>query len=340
MTQKHTVNISFVHAALQNVSATSRNRVLAMANIPVELLGIPASRISAQSFSALWLAIANELDDEFFGLDSRRMKVGSFALLCHAVVHSANIGSALRRSIKSFSIFLDEIEAVIILAKGKVRIRIINRIRDHNSRRFADETLLVMIHGVVCWLSGCRIPLIQATFAYPKPEHADEYKIMFTSILEFDAEYTELWFDGRVLANPVVQTEGTLKRFLQSAPQSVFLRYKNEDSCTAQIRKRLRGNHGDGWPTLEELAGQIRITPSKLRRRLESEGVSFQLIKDSLRRDIAIHHLSQGRMTIGDIAAELGFQDATAFHRAFKRWTGSQPGQYRSLHDSDSAHDS
>ena len=69
--------------------------------------------------------------------------------------------------------------------------------------------------------------------------------------------------------------------------------------------------------------------PTTLRRRLEAEGTSYQGIKDELRRDAAIHHLCHSSLSIADIGSLLGFQEPSAFHRAFKKWSSVQPGEYR-----------
>ena len=83
------------------------------------------------------------------------------------------------------------------------------------------------------------------------------------------------------------------------------------------------------WPTLAGLATEFRITPSTLRRHLEREGSSYRDIKDHLRRDAAIGHLTQGRLSVGEVGLLLGFREPSAFHRAFKKWTGVAPGEYR-----------
>ena len=118
--------------------------------------------------------------------------------------------------------------------------------------------------------------------------------------------------------------------FLRTAPQSVFLKYKNEDSWTARVRRRLRDSLASSdWPLLDDVAEEFDIAPTTLRRRLNAEGTSFQDIKDDLRRDAAIHHLCHSAMSVADIAALLGFQEPSAFHRAFRKWCGAQPGEYR-----------
>ena len=79
----------------------------------------------------------------------------------------------------------------------------------------------------------------------------------------------------------------------------------------------------------EDVADELNTAPTTLRRRLEAEGSSYQEIKDRVRCDLAIHRLVHSPATVDEIGEELGFHDASAFHRAFKRWSGLQPGEYR-----------
>ena len=80
-----TIAICFVAAALQSVRGRDLNadELLAKVGLSASLLQVPQARVSAKHYGALWRAIAAALDDEFFGQDSRRMKAGSFAMLCH-----------------------------------------------------------------------------------------------------------------------------------------------------------------------------------------------------------------------------------------------------------------
>jgi len=328
--ERDTVSMHFVGAAVARLPPSARRRALEAAGIREELLGSPQARVPAQAFSALWLAVARELDDEFFGLDRRRMKVGSFALLCHAVLPSGHLERALRQMLRGFGVFLDDVSAALSLQDGAAVVTLDNRIADPEARRFADETLLVMVHGLASWLAGRRLPLLAAEFAHPVPAHAAEYAVMFAQRVAFDAAATAIRFDAGLLAAPVVQDEAALKAFLRVAPQSVFLKYKNEDGWTARLRRRLRSNFGqEDWPVLEDVARELHVAPTTLRRRLEAEGSSYQGVKDELRRDVAIHQLCTTRLGIAEIGHLVGFQDPSAFHRAFKKWCGVQPGEYR-----------
>lgn len=154
---------------------------------------------------------------------------------------------------------------------------------------------------------------------------------MYCDDLAFDAPQTMMRFEGRALSAPVVQNAATLQQFLRTAPQSVFLKYRNEDSWAAQLRRRLRDTIGEAedWPTFDALAAELGATPSTLRRRLEREETSYQSIKDQLRNDVAIDYLCSSELSVDEIGARIGFHDASSFHRAFRRWNGVQPGEYR-----------
>lgn len=328
----------FVRAAVARLSAEAKARALKAAAISPDLLSAAHARVPASSFAALWMAVAHELDDEFFGLDHRRMKVGSFALLCHSVLHSETLEQALRGILRSFAIFLDDVAATLRLQDDQAVISIVNQIASAEDRRFADETFLVMVHGLMCWLVGKRIPLSAAEFSGPRPDHTREYTVMFSEHLRFDAPATTIHFDARQLDVPIVQNAATLKTFLRNAPQSVFLKYKNTNGWTARLRRRLRASMGGtDWPVLDDIAREFHVAPTTLRRRLDAEGASYQDIKDELRRDAAIHYLCNTQLSVPEIASQLCFQEASAFRRAFKRWTGVQPTHYRSQPERQSA---
>jgi len=332
--EKDTVSGYFVRAALMAFeghadAVEARARVLDAAAIAPSVLAAPAARVTAGAFAALWLAIARELDDEFFGLDARRMKVGSFDLLCRALVQCADLRSALRLMIEMFRVILDDVEVRSSDDGQIVRLILECRIADPERAIFAQETLLVMLHGVMCWLAGRRIPLTRASFVYSSPHQASEYRVMFSGDLHFDEPVTAVEFAARYLGAPVVQNSDSLREFLRAAPQSIFLKYRNDQGWVARVRQRLRACQGTSWPTLDVLAGDFGVAPATLRRRLEAEGSSFREVKDGLRRDRAIDALCQSRQTVAEIAAALGFSEPSAFHRAFKQWTGVRPGEYR-----------
>ncbi len=329
--EKGTISIQFVRAVVEAVKTRGleADSLLRAAGISPELLDVPRARVSPAHYSALWRLVIERLDDEFFGQDSRRMKAGSFALMVRSVVHCTTLRAALDRASRFMSVFLDDLSVAVDERDGEAHLILRSRPGSGPTRVFAHETLLVMTYGLACWLVGRRINVIAASFAYPAPTHAGEYPALFSATLRFGEPTTCLIMDAAVLDLPVVQSERSAKDFLRIAPENILLRYKNTQSLSARIRRRLRQALPNDLPELETMAREIGTAPATLRRRLKAEGESYQAIKDEVRRDLAITYLSTTDKSIRDIALELGFLEPSAFHRAFRKWAHTSPGAYR-----------
>jgi AraC-like DNA-binding protein len=325
-----TIAICFVAAALESVRARrlDADALLRQVGLSPGLLHSPQARVSAKHYGALWRLVALTLDDEFFGQDSRRMKAGSFAMICHAVLNCKTLRQAIDRSLRFYALILDDICGRLNLSGAEANITL----HEHSAaphRVFAHEVLLMLLHGVACWLVGRRIPIKRAQFSYAEPPHSAEYRLMYSTAISFQAPHTAIVFDAAYLALPIIQNERTVKEFLRNAPENILLKYKNGRSLGARIRRRLRQSLPGDLPEFESLAEEMNMTPATLRRRLHEEGTFYQSIKDQLRRDLAIGYLSHSKRSAMDIGLELGFSERSAFHRAFKKWTGASPGEFR-----------
>src|SRR5262245_9433556 len=236
----HTVSAAFVAGAVMRLTPAARNRLLAACGMAPQVLSQPGARVDADAFGKLWLAVAHELDDEFFGLDSRRMKVGSFALLCRALLGHRTVGGALREAQRAFAVFLDDVRIELRSEGARAALELGNRIAEPAARRFADEALLVMLHGLLCWLAGRRITVRALRLAWPRPPHAAEYRRMFGPAARFDAPATALEFDAALLSAEHAGTAASLREFLRDAPQSVFLKRVGGSRWAQRLRARLR----------------------------------------------------------------------------------------------------
>ncbi|CCG40662.1 AraC family transcriptional regulator [Magnetospirillum molischianum] len=329
--EKGTISILFVDAVLDGVRRRGfdADEMLEQVGLSPALLSHPHARVSSDTYTMLLRLIAQVLDDEFFGHDSRRVKVGSFAMMCHCVIHCRTLDKALARALRFFDLGLDDLRGTLSSLDGKAVLTLIERDPAASARIFAQETLLMFVHRLACWLVNRRIPLQWAAFRYARPPQAEEYRLMFSADLRFEQPETAVAFDPQYLALPVVRTAQSLKTFLAVAPENLLIQYKDSSSLAAQIQRRLRAQPPGEWPGFDDIALDMRLSVSTLRRRMEAEGQSYQAIKDHLRRDMAINLLSDTRLSVMDIAAELGFAETSAFHRAFKKWTGANPGEYR-----------
>ncbi|NEW93012.1 AraC family transcriptional regulator [Rhodopseudomonas sp. BR0M22] len=284
-------------------------------------------RVSAAQFGALWLAVAETMDDEFFGLGGRPMRPGSFTLLGHAVLNAGTLRQALNRALRFLKIALDDPSGELRIEGGLARIVL----RDKTAPRsaFAYRTFWIMVHGIACWLVGRRLPLRRVDFACTPPAFAADYRSFFGAPVRFGQPESALVFDAAFLELRTNRTERALKEFLRRAPANILVRYRHDATLTAAIRTTLRAKPPTAWPNFETLAKQMKIPASTLRRRLSAEGQTYQSIKDEIRRALAIRWLAENEKPVGDIAADLGFAEPSAFQRAFRKWMAKSPGAFR-----------
>ena len=88
-----------------------------------------------------------------------------------------------------------------------------------------------------------------------------------------------------------------------------------------------------GSVNLKVIAKELNVSSRSIYRKLKSENTSYKDLLNEVRKQLAQDYLREGSFTINDISSKLGFSESSAFHRAFKRWFGTNPGQYRQQAD-------
>lgn len=330
MREKDSVAVYFVHAMIHGLRGNPQRlrAVLEKAGIDPVLIEQPTARVPASEFAALWLILIQELNDEFFALDSHGMLPGSFALICRALIQEPDLHKAMRQCLANFGLFLRDFRGTLTVRGKRAVISLESCAQDEDVSRFGEETFLVLMISLMCWLGGRRIPIDRADFRHQRVPLSDD-RLLWGPNLTFGAERTEIEFASHYLRLPMVQDLASLKVFLRTAPQWLVIRFRNQHGLASQVHQRLRNSHYSEWPTLQAFALEQHLSPSTFRRKLEREGCSYQEIKDEVRRGVAFEQLRESKASIGDIAERLGFQEPSAFHRAFKKWTGESPGRYR-----------
>ncbi len=305
--------------------------LLQEAQIPPLLLGDDRARVTPAQFARLFRALYRTTRDEFLGLSAVPSRPGTFAMMCYACVGCRDLGAAVERGAAFYGLFPGGPELALEVEGGRARFTVRRELGQGDGDRFLSECVLAIWHRLSSWMVGRRIPLTDASFAYPAPPHRGEYAALFDCPVRFGAERTAAAFDARWLTAPLVRDEPALDAMLRRAPFDLLSRPEYGTTVAEQVRRSLaRGLRGaPGLPELGEVAARLAVSPATLRRRLQQEGTSFQRLKDQVRRDAAIAGLAESGEPIAELAARLGFSEDTAFHRAFRRWTGTTPGAYR-----------
>ena len=325
-----TISVAFVRGILSGFGARGiyRDEWLLAAGIAPALLDEPAGRVTGTQYQALFQVLMAEFGDEGLGFFSRPLRSGSFALLMRNALSATSVDQATQRLCNAFGLLQDDVQVEIVRVGELTGVRMKAPADFYPERMFIHELLLRMFSRLVVWLHGGRIRPVSFDFAYPCPPQADEYHKLFPGTVQFDQAYSAVWFVSAQLATPLRRDEAALRTYLSQDIRKIIIPQRNKDTTGEKVRAYLQQVR-PLWPDLPTTAEALNISISTLQRHLAQDGTSFQLVKDQLRRDLAIMRLNTSTVQLAELAAELGFSDQAVFQRAFKTWTGSAPGAYR-----------
>lgn len=164
----------------------------------------------------------------------------------------------------------------------------------------------------------------EAHFTFAEPDHAEVCRAIFGRPARFSQPMTKLVFERSFLDQPVVSSDRqTNQILLQKAEQQ--LRQAAESEIVRLVRQRIAA----GRASVEAVAGDMRMSPRKLQQQLTSAGSSFRKLLHEAQFQRAKAYLSDPAVSVGDVAALLGYSEQSPFQHAFKNWAGMTPGAYR-----------
>ncbi|HSV54326.1 MAG TPA: AraC family transcriptional regulator [Burkholderiaceae bacterium] len=257
-----------------------------------------------------------------------RQRLSDFGVYGYALTSSATFGDAVMLGMKylklagpvlhkRFRLLGDEalLEGCDVLSLGPVL-------------PLATEFWLASMLQLATNVLAAPFPSQCLRLPYPRPPYAGAYERMFACPVRFDEPRIEWQFDAAVLrapcpnANPI--TAKLCARFcdqiMHSLPQGTALAHQIRAAC---LNSQGRVSNAD------TVARSLGLSVRTMHRRLAEEGLGFQAIADQVRQAIAGSLLRDSPLSIDEIAVRVGFSEAANFRKAFRRWTGISPTQYR-----------
>ncbi len=325
------ISVHFARAVLENAVAQGLDVValLRKNRISPRLLQEDNARISIERFADLQVSTMIAMEDESLGYSSRRLPLGSWSMMCHAVIGSETLGQALHRYCRFFQLFEFGMRPHLDICGDSAHIKALPFDQNSISPGYSGEIILFNSHRFASWLVQESLPIQSVHINGPPTAGFSDYRHMFLAYpVHFEQVDSRLTISTSLLEKRITQNEQSLRHFLRHPALIMLTQSYAQNSWTAKVRSLIRRKLEE-MPELSEVAALLDVHPQTLRRRLSAEGTNFKEIKNQLRRDTALHFLGKQGLSIEEIAHRAGFSESSAFIRAFKGWTGVTPYAYR-----------
>jgi AraC-like DNA-binding protein len=165
-------------------------------------------------------------------------------------------------------------------------------------------------------------PPFEVHFVHPEPTHLAAYAPVFQTRVRFGAPCNAIILPRARLDAPLARSNPTARAEYEKHAEEWLGRIRDSSGITVAVRRSLLANLRTGGATMETTARRLGLSVATLRRRLQDEGATYATILDAVRYDLAKKYLIEPGITTSDVAFLLGFQGASSFSKAFRRWNG------------------
>lgn len=254
--------------------------------------------------------------------------IGIFGKVGAAAINSNTLLDAIKVFFKYSEVLLTYFHFEIII-KDNLAFATMNELIDlKDIRLFVCEREFASIYRIVSDLLGEPIKLTEIRFAYPEPKHVSSYQEIFQCPLVFNAENHVVVFDKSYLYKQLPMANPLAKKSYEKECKELSLRIKRQETMSKRVVQEILYRRNK-IPDFNQLARFLNTSPRTLGRRLKEEGTSYKNLVSGIRKNKAIKLLRTSSLSIQQIAEEIGYNDLPNFYRAFKRWTGKTPGDFR-----------
>jgi AraC-like DNA-binding protein len=327
-----TVSIKLVQGILNAAASCNLNaeEILTATQLDPEIFQDADGRIYHEKYCELWQEISLRATEPAIGLRMAEFaKPATLDVLGYAIYSSANLGEALERVIRYGRLIHSASERTFEIQGKVARITV------------AVPSIHIPLHRATCeWIvanivltarrtTGVDLVPLKVGFQHSQPEDISAYRRLFRSPIEFNQPVNGVVFDAALLKLPLLKADPALCAVLDRYTEELLAKLPDSESFVDSIRRAIACGMRSHDPSLEAIAKRLGYTPRTLQRKLKEAGTSHQELLDQMRRELSIHYLKQQQIAVSEVAFLLGFSETSAFHRAFKRWTGVSPGEFR-----------
>jgi AraC-like DNA-binding protein len=300
--------------------------VIRAAGLSPHALENAEARLPVAAVNQLWELAASAAGDPLFGVHVAASLIpGSADVLEYLGSASPTLGQAYERVARYSRVFYDRSNLTLIVEPRHARLV---RRDVAPAAQYCEFVSAYLVARGRLW-TGAQWRPERVTFQHARPAARKDLAIELGCPVEFSAAELEISFARELLDLPHLHADSRLLDILVRYANTLVAAVPDPGDLAARAAASIARQLSSTVPTLSSTAAALRLHPRTLQRRLADHASTHALVVDEVRRSLALKYIVDAGISIDEIAYLLRFSDGTAFYRAFKRWTGESPRQYR-----------
>ncbi|MBE9558171.1 MAG: AraC family transcriptional regulator [Proteobacteria bacterium] len=307
------------------------DRIFGHSGIAPSMAGAPTLKLKLSSFCNLFEEGSRLTGNDNFGLwFGNQFQPRDLGLWGYAIISSPTLGSALENMVDFFAYHqASSLMRLVHDEDGLVRLEYQIQAPDIIERRQDAELSLGMFLNVFRECYGAGWAPEEVHFEHPNPVESREHENAFGAPVYFSQPANALLFRPEIMDRPMPGRDLNLMTMMQTCLEQLSALPEGETSLISQVRTIIRTRLPNGYPPLDTVAHELRLSPAAIKRELSREGVVYKDLVEMTRRDLSMMYMKQRQLPFSEIAFLLGYSELSAFSRAVRRWTGESPRTVR-----------
>lgn len=322
-----------LHLAAAAMLGINVDDVLNHSGIDPGTLNNPENRLEMDAAIEMILRIAELAPVPSYGLWlGEHFHPAKLSLTGYVIMNARDLGDALAIFCRFQRVIGDAFSWEIDDSQENQVSMVLKKVSLGKASQLGQEwspTALLVTAGI---LTGQPIRPLLVEFSHAKPEWHAEYDRIYHCPIRFGQPQTAMHFRREDFSLPVMHADPELAEQLQISLQRHLDKLQLAPSCSRRVSEILLRSMAGELPTVTQVARELAQSTRSLQASLQQEGTSFKQLLGSTRETLARDYLRDPGLSIAEISFLLGFSEPSAFHRAFRKWTGETPGYYREQH--------
>jgi AraC-like DNA-binding protein len=294
-----------------------------------ETVKAPDTRLPIETYLLIQDEAAEYVHDPYFGLHmGEYAEPGSWSILGYMMMNCRNLGEAIEKSGRYSRIIGNLIDARVQPRFNKARVVFFTPPHAPKMSRHCFEATFSSSVRMMRSLTGVELSPLEVTFMYPEPASRSEYERIFRCPVRFGQKDNSFTVDMKIADIPIRMANPALLEHFEKYAQDFLAEMDRDDEHTQAVTKIILSKLDDEDLSIHKVAREMAVSVRTLQKHLEDEGVVFSDLHRDIRHRLAQKYLREN-YTVEQITYLLGFSEPSVFRKAFKKWSGVTPREYR-----------